>query len=151
MAEREIRTPEPREGLPVCRFSSLTTRTSTGRTRTQAPLFTAGKSNVARVMSSPHAMVTRRLSSAHMLLRKWLVPGCWLVSVRSGHLDAGDSARRCVLRLQRLQTPRIRHVHPAELAAPEVVARLREAVLAAQLLHRHALIRLPQEPDDLFL
>src|ERR1700728_2293640 len=56
-----------------------------------------------------------------------------------------------VLRLQRLQTLGIRHVHPAEFAAPQVVARLREAVLAAQLLHRHAFIRFPQEPDDLFL
>ena len=36
--------------------------------------------------------------------------------------------------LQGLQTLRIRHIHPAELAAPEVEARVREPVLTAQLL-----------------
>src|SRR5690606_12417597 len=35
------------------------------------------------------------------------------------------------------------------LAAPEVKARLGEPVLAAQLIHRHAGLRLPEEPDDL--
>jgi hypothetical protein len=35
-------------------------------------------------------------------------------------------------------------------APPEVIARLREPVLATQLLQRDALIRLPQESDDMF-
>ena len=62
-----------------------------------------------------------------------------------------EQAKTYLAEFQRLQTLRIRHVHPAELAPPEVIARLREAVLAAQLFHRHTLIRFPQEPDDLLL
>jgi hypothetical protein len=55
-----------------------------------------------------------------------------------------------VLGLQRLQPLGVRHVHAAVLAPPQIEARLREAALAAQLLHRQSLIGLPQEPDDLF-
>src|SRR5579864_1498942 len=55
-----------------------------------------------------------------------------------------------VLRLERFEALGVRHIHPAELAAPEVIARLGEAVLAAQLLHRDTSIAFAQEPDDLF-
>lgn len=42
-------------------------------------------------------------------------------------------------------------IHAAKPVAPEVVTRLGEAVLAAQLLHRHAGIHLPQKANDLLL
>ena len=44
----------------------------------------------------------------------------------------------------------IRHAHAAELAAPQVVAGLREAVPAAQLGYCQARFRFPQEANDLF-
>jgi uncharacterized membrane protein (DUF441 family) len=42
-------------------------------------------------------------------------------------------------------------IHAAVLAAPQVKARLGEAMLSAQFFHWHAFICLFQEPDDLFL
>jgi hypothetical protein len=48
-----------------------------------------------------------------------------------------------------LQAFGVRHVHTAKLAAPQVVRSLAEAVLAAQLLDRHARIRISQKADDL--
>src|SRR5690606_29767378 len=41
------------------------------------------------------------------------------------------------------------HAHAAELAPPQVVRRLAEAVLAAQLLDRQSGLGLAQEADDL--
>jgi hypothetical protein len=58
-------------------------------------------------------------------------------------------ARQRRLRLERFEMLGVRHVHAAVLAAPQVDARLGEATLAAQLLHRHAQIGFLQEPDDL--
>src|SRR3546814_6092108 len=55
----------------------------------------------------------------------------------------------CSSDLQLLQPSGVGHAHPAELAAPQVVRGLAEAMLAAQLLHRHAGFRLTQEADDL--
>ena len=54
-----------------------------------------------------------------------------------------------VLHFQRLQAFGVGDVRTTVLAPPEVVTRLREPVLAAQLLQRDALIRFPQKSDDL--
>ena len=48
-----------------------------------------------------------------------------------------------VFHFQRLSGVCVGDVHATVLAAPEVVTRLREPVLAAQLLQRDALIRFP--------
>jgi hypothetical protein len=48
-----------------------------------------------------------------------------------------------------LQPLGIRDAHTTVLAAPQIEARLREAALAAQLLHRQSLIGFLEKPDDL--
>ena len=55
-----------------------------------------------------------------------------------------------VLALKLFQSLGVRHIHTAVLGAPLVEAGVTEAVLAAQLLHRHASFRLPQKANDLF-
>jgi len=54
----------------------------------------------------------------------------------------------CVLRLKLLQGLGIRQIHTANLAAPEVLTSLREAVPAAS--NRQARFRITQEANDLF-
>ena len=54
-----------------------------------------------------------------------------------------------VLGLQLFQALGVGHAYAAELAASQVIGGLAEAVLAAQVLHRHAGLRLTQEADDL--
>src|SRR5690606_41421665 len=54
-----------------------------------------------------------------------------------------------VFGLERFQSLRVRHAQPAELAPPEVIARFREAMPPAQILHRQPRISLAQEADDL--
>src|SRR6185312_4633940 len=66
------------------------------------------------------------------------------------HLLGQQLLQPRVLRLQLLQALGVRHAHAAELAPPQVVGGLAEAVLAAQLLDRQTGIRLTQEADDLF-
>lgn len=56
-----------------------------------------------------------------------------------------------VFRLQRLQALRIRHVHAAEIPAPQVRRRIAEAMPAAQLLDRRPRRCLLQETDDLLV
>lgn len=46
-----------------------------------------------------------------------------------------------VLRLERFEPLRIRHIHAAVLASPEVIARLREPVATAQILDRYTALR----------
>src|SRR5690606_20920646 len=65
------------------------------------------------------------------------------------HLLGQQLLQPSVLRLQLLQALGVGHAHAAELAAPQVVRRLAEAVLAAQLLDRHPGLGLTQEADDL--
>lgn len=54
-----------------------------------------------------------------------------------------------VFAFQLLQPLGVGHAHPAKLAAPQVIAGLRESVPAAQLGHRQPRFRLPQEANDL--
>src|SRR5690606_34123412 len=56
-----------------------------------------------------------------------------------------------VLGLELLQALGVGHAHPAELAPLQVVRRLAEAVLAAELLDRQPCLGLTQEAGDLFL
>src|ERR1700682_1953998 len=52
-------------------------------------------------------------------------------------------------RLQRLQPPGLRDLHPAELRLPFVDAGVADAMLAAQIGDRNAGLVLLQNPDDL--
>ena len=54
-----------------------------------------------------------------------------------------------VFGLELLQALRVGDAHAAELAPPQVVAGLREPMLPAQVLDRHARIGLPEEAHDL--
>lgn len=54
-----------------------------------------------------------------------------------------------VLGLQLLQALGVGHTHAAEVAPPQVVRRLAEAVPATQLLDRQSGLDLTQEADDL--
>lgn len=54
-----------------------------------------------------------------------------------------------ILGFQLLQALGVRETHPAKLAAPEVLTRFREGMLAAQLHNRHPGLRFLQEADDL--
>ncbi|KTR16003.1 hypothetical protein NS64R_22075 [Enterobacter hormaechei subsp. xiangfangensis] len=65
-------------------------------------------------------------------------------------IHSRTSARRAgVLGLQVLEPLGIGHAHAAELAAPQVVGRLTEAMPSAQVLDRHAGLGFAQEADDL--
>ena len=55
-----------------------------------------------------------------------------------------------ILALECLQPFRIGHTHAAKLAAPKLVARLRETVPPARFLDWQTAVRLPQETNDLF-
>src|SRR5687768_6043558 len=72
----------------------------------------------------------------------------------TGHLDFQVRLREQLLEsgvfgLELLQALRVGDAHAAELAPPQVVARLREPVLSAQVLHGYPRIGLPQEAHDL--
>ena len=54
-----------------------------------------------------------------------------------------------VLALKLFQSLGVRHIHTAVLRSPLVETGVTEAVLGAQLLHRHASFRLPQKANDL--
>src|SRR5690606_14190913 len=63
------------------------------------------------------------------------------------HLLGQQLLQPPVLGLQLLHPPGVGDAHATELATPQVVRGLAEAVLATQLLHRHAGLRLTQEAD----
>ncbi|AAW73772.1 unknown protein [Xanthomonas oryzae pv. oryzae KACC 10331] len=65
------------------------------------------------------------------------------------HLLGQQLLQSRVLGLQVLEPLGIGHAHAAELAAPQVVGRLTEAMPSAQVLDRHAGLGFAQEADDL--
>ena len=56
-----------------------------------------------------------------------------------------------VLDLQGLQALRVRDVHPAEIAAPQIEARVRKAMPTTQLFDWHSAVGFLQKADDLLL
>ncbi|AAW73613.1 unknown protein [Xanthomonas oryzae pv. oryzae KACC 10331] len=65
------------------------------------------------------------------------------------HLLGQQLLQSRVLGLQVLEPLGIGHAHAAELAAPQVVRGLTEAMPSAQVLDRHAGLGFAQEADDL--
>ena len=68
------------------------------------------------------------------------------------HLLGHEPLEPGVLRFQVLQSPGVRHVHPAEAVAPAEERLLADVVLLAQRLDRcHARFGFPQDRDDLLV
>ncbi|RBB22199.1 hypothetical protein BRO04_20200, partial [Xanthomonas oryzae pv. oryzae] len=65
------------------------------------------------------------------------------------HLLGQQLLQSRVLGLQVLEPLGIGHAHAAELAAPQVVGSLTEAMPSAQVFDRHAGLGFAQEADDL--
>lgn len=91
---------------------------------------------------------------AHHLPTSW----CASLPLFSEHL-AGDGLLQHRLRqeplqpgillFQRLQSLEVRHVQPAKLAPPEIVARFGEPMPSTQVLDHHPRLRFPHTPDNL--